>query len=316
AGSARVLGRRVADPDGGPAWALRLSRTGSGLTCSTVGQERGGSFGLVGLDGRFRSLAEGVVDGCGPRRRNFTTLLGVRVFAAARRRDVRSVLYVVGGPELRSATVVTASGTRSVPLDGDHAGLYVLRTYPEDLGLQVDLRYADGHVERRALGRSPFVVTDPEGGPAYRTRVSGTGLSRTTCVSFAAARNTGSISASSPEVCGRLRGRPRGKTIGTGHFFAVRRITRSPKDRLGRAWRIAPRTAVWGLLGDDVRALVIDAPGRTAARLLPQPHRAVTLVLPGRVDPNQVRVRIEFTDGRSSIVSGDQNVLPTSRPFE
>ena len=309
AGSSRVLARRVADPASAAAWALRLARTGGGLICSTVGQEQDGAFGLVGLDGRFRKLAEGAVDGCGPERRGSTTVLGVRVFAARRRVDVRSVLYVVGSADLRAATLQTTAGARPIPLDDEHAGLAVLATYPEDLGLEVRLRYASGRVERRSLGRSPFVVTDPQGGPAYRTSARG-GAGQRSCVSFATARYTGSVSAASPEVCGRLVGRPKGRTIGTGFFFAVRRVTRTPAGTLGRAWEIGPRTAVWGLLGDDVRELVVQVPGRADVRVARQPSRAAAVVLPGTTDPKEIRVTVHFTDARRTTLTGDQNLLP------
>ncbi|MCW2990811.1 MAG: hypothetical protein JWM73_1405, partial [Solirubrobacterales bacterium] len=80
--SIRLADQRAADPDGGAPWGLQLSRSETGLVCSTVGQVVGERFGLVGLDGRFRVYEPGVVDGCGAEQENATTLLGARVFDA------------------------------------------------------------------------------------------------------------------------------------------------------------------------------------------------------------------------------------------
>lgn len=64
-GSADVLDLRAEDPGEGPPFALRLSRSATGLACTSVGQVREDRFGVVGLDGRFRMLPVAVVDGCG-----------------------------------------------------------------------------------------------------------------------------------------------------------------------------------------------------------------------------------------------------------
>src|SRR4029079_17552617 len=72
---------RAADPESGlPAWTLRLARSETGPQCSTVGQVHEGAFGLVGLDGAFRTLPEANADACG----DPGTLFGTRVFAARR----------------------------------------------------------------------------------------------------------------------------------------------------------------------------------------------------------------------------------------
>ena len=65
-GTSRLPALRAADPDpGAPPWTVRVSRSAAGLQCSTVGQVQDGAFGLVGLDGAFRTLPEANADACG-----------------------------------------------------------------------------------------------------------------------------------------------------------------------------------------------------------------------------------------------------------
>ena len=41
------------DPDGGPAWGMRLVRTTRGLVCLQLGRRSGGRLGILGRDGAF-----------------------------------------------------------------------------------------------------------------------------------------------------------------------------------------------------------------------------------------------------------------------
>ncbi len=52
-GSEHLLGLRVADPDGGPPWGLRVLRTTRGLMCLQVGRVVDGRIGVLGRDGAF-----------------------------------------------------------------------------------------------------------------------------------------------------------------------------------------------------------------------------------------------------------------------
>lgn len=53
-GSSRLLPLRAADPDGGPAWAIRLFRIGTeNQLCVQAGRVQGGDLGVVGRDGMF-----------------------------------------------------------------------------------------------------------------------------------------------------------------------------------------------------------------------------------------------------------------------
>jgi hypothetical protein len=52
-GSAHLLALRVADPDGGPPWGLRVEKTTRGLTCVQLGRVVDGRIGVLGQDGAF-----------------------------------------------------------------------------------------------------------------------------------------------------------------------------------------------------------------------------------------------------------------------
>jgi hypothetical protein len=52
-GSEKLLGLRVADPDGGPPWGLRVVRTTRGLMCVQAGRVVDGRIGVLGQDGAF-----------------------------------------------------------------------------------------------------------------------------------------------------------------------------------------------------------------------------------------------------------------------
>ena len=70
-GSVHLLGLRVADPDGGPPWGLRVLKTTRGLTCVQFGRVVAGRLGVLGQDGAFADdgafhpLSSDFLDGVG-----------------------------------------------------------------------------------------------------------------------------------------------------------------------------------------------------------------------------------------------------------
>ena len=72
-GGSRLLSMRVADPQGGPPWGLRLVRTNKGNACVQLGRVEAGQLGSVGIDDswnndhRFHAISPnaGYVDDCG-----------------------------------------------------------------------------------------------------------------------------------------------------------------------------------------------------------------------------------------------------------
>jgi hypothetical protein len=301
-GTVRVEPLRAADPAGGPPWALRVARSRTGLLCGTVGQARGGQFGLVGLDGRFRVLAEGVVDGCG-----HAPMIGTRVFAARRPADVRTVVNGVAGPSLRSVTVAAAGRRRSLEVGPDGSFLLALRGYPEDIGIDVRLVFAGGRREVHHFGRSAAVVRDPGGDNAWKLEsVGGSGVA-SDCVLFETARQGSRSFATSPAACGSLGDVRRQR----GYFFAVRRIDASGPRGHGDFpgyWRGHPaRTAVWGEVGKNVKR--VDVIGPDGPRRVPLAYARDFLALfTPDVAPSSLRVRITLRDGTVRTHRGDTHL--------
>ncbi|EHN12048.1 hypothetical protein PAI11_10470 [Patulibacter medicamentivorans] len=326
--SSHVSSLRVADPDAGvPPWTLRIARSETGYTCSTVGQVRDGRFGLVGMDGRFRTMAEGVTDACGEEQRGArATLVGARVLAARRPRDVRTVVSGVAGGRLRRVEVASVGGRRRLPVAGGGAFLAVYAGYPENLGLVVTMTFAGGHRQVERLGADSRVVLDPSGGNAWTSDGSGTtsGDART-CTDFTWARQQADAPLS-PRACGLLRqGGKAEKYRQFGFFFAVRRLSaaerpigRGPGSNRRRWPRGLVRTAVWGVAGHDVRSVsVLGAPGGPR-RALQRYGGIILAVLPASVPPRQLRIRLRMRDGSVRTFRGDANLVrrpvPAPRP--
>jgi len=320
-GTARLTGLTAEDPVAGrPPWTLRLARSSTGLLCSTVGQLDDGRFGLVGLDGRFRVMPERIVDACGERLAGErASLIGARVFDADDPREVRTVVNGVAGPALRAVTLEVRGRRREVPVGPGGAFLAVLPGYPEDSGLLATLRFASGRTETHPFGRSERVVTDPEGGQAWKSQAFQIGNDRRTCVSFGLARPTGE-QVMSPRACGVLwpagmAQRPGAKR--RGHFWAVRRLVPgTPSEPPGQGWRDhPPRTAVWGAVGEEVASVEIDGPGGVAARPPLDRSGAFLAVLPGDVDPASLTVTLQLEGGPSLSSRGSVNLVDRKMPL-
>jgi hypothetical protein len=321
--TARVSALRVADPQAGVLpWTVRIARSSTGYLCSTVGQVRDGTFGLVGLDGRFRELAPGNADACGQEQRDQASLVGAKVLAGRRPDDVRTVVNGVGGPRLRRVEVQTASGTRRADVADGGAFVAVLRGHPEDVALRVTLTFADGRRQREDFGRDPSLVLDPGGGPAWRAEAwMGSGDARS-CVTFTWVRRQ-VRAPRAPSACGLLSVMEGAKVRRRGVFFAVRRLSGDTLAPItadsafptgGRWYRRPARTALWGEAGDDVRAVtVLGAPGGPR-RLSLARGRKLLAVLPGSIRPETLRVRITTKDGRSRTVRGDTNLVARPVP--
>lgn len=314
-GTSRVSPLRAADPQRGLLpWTVRVARSETGLLCSTVGQvdPADGTFGLVGLDGRFRPIAEGVSDSCGAVHDGAVSLVGARVFDARDRRDVRTVVSGVGEPEAIAGVTITTrpGGTRPVRVvDGVFA--IALRGYPEDQAIRVVITYKNGKQDTQDLGRGAGVVPDPLGGPAWRLQpfvMPGSGVER--CAAFSYVRPT-AVSPRSPTACGRLGTAPAAR----GFFVAVRTLRpgfKEPRSAIPfpADWHRAPaRTAAWGVVGEDVRAVSVD--GRPVALA---PFRAFLVVLPPTVAPATVVTKITYKNGRTETARGSAHLAgrPTS----
>ena len=323
-GSATVSELRAADPTKNtPAWTIRTARTADGLVCSTVGQVVDGDFGLVGGDGRFRVAAEGAVDGCGLQRKDASAVAGARIFYARQRSEVRTVVNGVAGKSLKQVTVTVRGQTRSVTHDSDGRFVLAIAGYPEDLALSVRLTFDSGHVEQHPFGLDPATVPDPVDGPAWRATASqfgsapGKAAYPGTCASFQTARARLNAPRA-PLVCGLLA---RSGQSRSGFFYAIRRLSGSEcgssSSFLKGGWcGLAPRTALWGVAGDDVREVIVrGAPGgpRTSTPVT-RSGRTLLVVLPP-VDPGVLRVEVVMADGRQQMLTGDQNLIAPPKGF-
>jgi hypothetical protein len=313
AGTSRLAAARDADPRSGqPPWSMRLATSTTGLLCSTVGQLVHGRFGIVGLDGRFRALADGVADSCSVRRRDAATLVGARVFTADRAADVRTVVSGVGDKTLRTVMVEARGKTRVVPVAPGGTFVAAFVGLPEDLGLRIAMTFADGHVERQAFGVGPMVFADPAGGHAWKTESGGIGGDDRTCVTVRSARERANI-ATSPAACGRLQ---RGRRAPRGLFFDVRRVTPgtggvpvSPFGQ-GRWGRTPARLLVWGAAGQDVASIEVHGPaGAASTHTWFRPNGAFAFMFGPHVRPADVRVVVRFSDGRSLERSTSYNLV-------
>ena len=296
-GTSRLPALRAADPDpGAPPWTVRVSRSAAGLQCSTVGQVQDGAFGLVGLDGAFRTLPEANADACGEP----GTLFGTRVFDADRPRDVRTVVNGVAGPGVERVTVALADRRpRTVPHSSEGAFALVLRGRPEQLQPLVAVQMHDGVTrEYPFAGAASTLVPDPDGGRAWRPTTAGPYKRRaanpTYCSLFMAAEPPAQREpASSTRVCGVDHGTRQEL------YFDTRRLRGdgpSESIALGDWNNHSSRTAVWGVARGHER-LIVRA-GRFEKAI--QPFGAFVVFLPSETDPRAVSVEVDGTRyGRS-----------------
>jgi hypothetical protein len=301
-GSSHVAGFTVADPHPGEArWTMRLATSRTGLECSTAGQVVRETFGIVGLDGRFRRLADGAADACSVRRSNAASLVGARIFDGRTRAQQRTVVSGVGGATLRSVSIAAAGRSRAIAVHAGGTFLAVYAGLPEDLAIVVRLRFADGHVERHPFGVAPFVFPDPDGGRAWRVEGGAVGGDPRLCVAVRPARERDNP-AQSPAACGRLGDARRSR----GVFFEIRRLARQsgrrPLDLFGSGFWVntPPRLLVWGAAGADVASISVRGPaGAPRTGTFSRAGRTFAFMFGPRVRPGQVVVTVRFADGRT-----------------
>ena len=305
-GTARLAGAEADDPAGGPKWDLRVSRSETGELCTAVGQVHEGTFGLVGLDGRFRELPLQGVDACGSDPEARPAFIGAREFAADRPEDRRTVVNGVGGDELEDVEVEGADVARGA------GGTFVavFRGGVDQARPTVRLRFEDGTKREYRFGQSRFAeAPDPEGKLAWTVRAD-TRPDGRHCAQASPARRLGPV-ALTPPVCGDLD---------RDHaFFDVRPFARQ-RDPGPYAWFFDPRTLVWGAADDTVERVEVVHGGErvTATRAASDP--GFVAVLPAGTRPADVEVTVVFEDGRRTAARGAHNLRdsegnPIERPL-
>jgi hypothetical protein len=309
ASSARVLRDvRAHDPDGHTIWTLRTARTRAGETCLTVGQPGpGGGFGLVGLDGRFRTLAPSFADACGETKvggPDAPILVGARTLAAERRAGVRTVIY--GMAQRLSEVTISVAGqrTRTITPSRDHAFAFVMAGYPEDHPVRVDLIRNEAMDVVRTFGTSPRLVA-ATGGALPALKVDSffvDSAPHTGCLHVTAARHVPGAG-EGPTICGSAKP--------ATPFGAVRAV--KPGKHKSYDWGSFPARTLavgsWPRPLPRLRSVVLHAPtGTVRARILG--GRRFLGVLPARVRPRDVTVTVTPQDGPPVTFRGSLHLVP------
>jgi hypothetical protein len=316
-GTARMAGFSVPDPARGqPRWTLRLATSQTGLLCSTVGQQVGGSSGSSASTvasarwppkRRMRAACAGAT----PRRwwGRACSTRGARATSAPWCPASRATSYARCSWKPRA-------GAGPCPCGRSGVFLAVLAGLPEDLGLRVQLRFADGHRERHGFGVAPTVVRDPPGGRAWRIQSGMISGDDRTCMALSEARQRRNPVVS-PAACGRLRRTGTGRSFRQrGIFFAVRRVTPGtgglPADFFGEGrWQdTPPRLIVLGAAGNDVAALDVRGPaGAARTGTWFRPNGSFAYVFGPSVRPGEVTVTVRFRDGRRLVRRASTNLV-------
>ncbi len=318
--SAVLTSPRSADPAGGPPWALRLTSSETGQTCTTVGQVRDDVFGIVGQDGVFRQIPPAVTDACGR-----GPLLGSRIVSAPTARATRSIAYGVGGEDVRAVTMITGDERRKLELGERGTFVAALPGYPEDTAARVQITGQDGRVERHDLGARPGLVTDIDGAPAWRLARYELG-SRQYCARLGDARGPADRAKAATSANG---GRASTPTACISRRDDVDWAAQALRLRPGQKgvpgfdrWdykRRPPRTVLLGVARASGLITRVTVTGAGAPReLTPAPNGTFALLLAVSVDPRDLRISVRLKDGSTQqgrpghgIVS---DIVPSRRP--
>ncbi|MDQ8047239.1 MAG: hypothetical protein AAGC46_20140 [Solirubrobacteraceae bacterium] len=312
-GTATVLPVRAPHLGAGAPFALRTSRSETGLTCVTVGQSSRGRFGITGTDGHFRELPGAIVNGCGQLGTDRPAALGARVFEDRHYAAVRSVVYGVAGTDLRRAEMQVRGAWSRIPAT-DGAFVAAVRGYPEDSALRVRLTYASGKRVEYPLGISYSTVTDPSG-PAWRFDVGGQGGIARLCLGLGAFRPS-ATTARGPQICGQTKG-PRNGTLLKPYILSIRTLhpgeTGGPPNDIvpgGRwAWKnVGARTVISGIVDRARIANVLITAGGARHDANLQPGGGFVAVLPGSVPASSARVTFVPKHGHPSTLDHDANL--------
>lgn len=299
-GTARLNGLGVADPDGGPSWDVRTSRSRTGLVCATVGQLLDGDLGLVGLDHRFHALPAGAADTCSAPQAHGATLAGARAFRGGSGLHPITVVSGVVAPAVSKA-VASATGAKDIIMKIGPGGAFlaIFDGTPEQRRPRVTLTEADGKTTiLRFADTGEYLTPDSGGGTPWTIqRITYNTAPGLRCIAVQREHGpdspppgamTGIMTATTPVRCA-----PDGTA-----FASVRRFSPVRRQQWGGYyWDVNPsRTMVWGAVahaGATVRVSAAGVPERDLA--VDAKTLGYAAALDGKIDPASVRVTV---DGR------------------
>lgn len=298
-GSGVLAAPRSDDPAGGPPWALRLTRSETGQTCTTVGQVHDEVFGIVGRDNVFRQIPASVTDACGR-----GLLLGSRIVSASTARATRSIVYGVAGGDTRQVTLITGGHRRGLKLGERGTFIAALPGYPEDTAARVEIKAPNGHVTQHDLGARPGLVTDIDGAPAWRLQRYKLGT-RQYCARLGDARpqadrpkaatSERGVGSTAPTACISRRDR---------FDWAAQALRLRPGQKGVRGFdrwaynRSSPRTLLLGVARASGLVSRVTVTGAGPPRELEPTRSGVfALLLPASVDPRDLRLTVRLKDG-------------------
>jgi len=302
-GSAMLAGLDATDPEGGPPWDVRLFKSSSGETCTTVGQIFNGKFGIVGLDRVFRELPLTGVDACGVPGIAGPVLAGARQFSGRTAAEARTVVNGIAGPGARSVTAYGPGGERRLTLGPQGTFITVYQGLLGEVRPRIVVISADGRTDAVSFTASAaFETADPDGGAPWQ--VSGGSAIGTpgasadeNCAQAAQELGPGSTGgpsteAETPSVCGGLGSAPL--------FVRFHRFDPGDGENTGNPWGNNPaRTLVYGGASLRVRSLTLLGAGRPRPVAIDPHGGAFLAVLDGHVNPRGLTLLARLTDGHT-----------------
>lgn len=150
----------AADPDGRPAFAVRVYRSKSGLTCPEVGRTDGGRFGQLDGDGEVQPYGVEATGSCTDLSKAPVGVV-VNHYPARGKLPARAVVFGVTTDAISAVRLFTpaAGGDRPVRFAGN---TYVAVVREDALdGASLDVTLTDGSTKSYALAPSSAPLTAP-----------------------------------------------------------------------------------------------------------------------------------------------------------
>lgn len=148
----------AADPDGRPAFAIRVYRSKSGLTCPEVGRTAGGRFGQLDPAGEVEATGVAATGVCQDLAKE-PAGYAVNHYPARGKLPARAVVYGVTTDAVTAVRLTTAAGERPVRFT---ANTYIAVVSEDALkGASLSVTLADGSIKSYGLAPSTAPLNAP-----------------------------------------------------------------------------------------------------------------------------------------------------------